>query len=244
MSFRVLYITPLILLSVYFFTIHYISAASSSSSEHSVGSNSNNLKSNQNKMGGQVGRIMTYPMSENMKNAKAVLHFQNYPLSWYRLDDGVMGGRSETHMDDIVPVGGGDSGDQVLVFSGRINTNGGGFTSIRSALPESGLPKGTEAIRIRYRGDGKTYKLLLSAGQQSVFSRGPSWQMDLPTESRNSSESMQEAVLPLCNFLPSFGPRSATEEQKKTLSLVPQEQRQIGLMLSLKVSYLFITFVI
>ena len=184
-------------------------------------------------MGGQATRMMTYPMSENIRNATAVLKFQGQALSWYRLDDGVMGGQSSTHTENLV------NEDGNLSFSGIINTNGGGFASLRAALPDNGLPENTDAIKVRYRGDGKTYKVILTEGQRFAggpFSRSPTWQIDLPTECLDSTQPMQEAILSLKDFVPSFGPRKVSEDDKKSLVLIPSEQRLVGFMLSLKLS--------
>jgi len=162
-----------------------------------------------------------------------------------------MGGQSSTDHDKVVTS---NSNCKVLRFAGQINTNGGGFCSIRAALPDTtGLclaNSGTTnneveeevtGIKIRYRGDGKTYKVILSDGQRSTggpFSRSPTWQMDLPTVDRTNDDTttMDEAILPLNRFQPSFGPRSVSEEEKAKLVLVASEQRMIGLMLSLKLS--------
>jgi len=68
-------------------------------------------------------------------------------LGWYVQNDNVMGGRSE---------GGFKTEDQQLVFSGSTNTNGGGFSSIRTqrfafdASEYSGM-------RLRVKGDGRSY---------------------------------------------------------------------------------------
>jgi len=178
------------------------------------------------------------------------------------LDDGVMGGQSSTNMAEHNAEIIGENNhvnysSQVLRFAGQINTNGGGFCSIRAALPDaSGLCFANSTtitneqqqeevtvtgIKIRYRGDGKTYKVILSDGQRSTggpFSRSPTWQMDLPTVDRtnDATTAMDEVILPLNGFQPSFGPRSVSEEEKAKLVLIASEQRMIGLMLSLKLS--------
>ena len=112
----------------------------------------------------------------------ASLKLGDNTLHWHRLDDGVMGGQSETLHTST------DAGE--LIFKGQINTNGGGFTSIRSPI-EGGLASDTTAIRVSYIGDGKTYKVLLSEGNKSAFGpsrRSPSWQTDLPTKNDGSEE--------------------------------------------------------
>ncbi|MEM6531434.1 MAG: CIA30 family protein [Myxococcota bacterium] len=73
-------------------------------------------------------------------------------LAWYVVNDNVMGGRSEGRF----AVDGG-----VLRFQGRTNTNGGGFSSIRSGPLELDL-SARSGIRIRVRGDGRRYTWRLS----------------------------------------------------------------------------------
>jgi len=70
--------------------------------------------------------------------------------TWKTVNDNVMGGRSK----------GGFKLDKergVLVFSGATNTNGGGFSSIRTE--EHSWRMGEAAgIEIRFKGDGRTFK--------------------------------------------------------------------------------------
>lgn len=68
---------------------------------------------------------------------------------WWPVNDGVMGGRSS----------GGpafENGD--LVFSGSINTNGGGFSSIRRSIARGDL-SGAQSMTMRVKSDGRSYKL-------------------------------------------------------------------------------------
>lgn len=74
-------------------------------------------------------------------------------LGWFTVNDGVMGGRSE---------GGARIADGVLVFSGITNTNGGGFSSIRTQPILPSLA-GKDAIRVLARGDGRRYVLRLES---------------------------------------------------------------------------------
>mmetsp|Transcript_48514 Transcript_48514/g.48877 ORF Transcript_48514/g.48877 Transcript_48514/m.48877 type:complete len:219 (-) Transcript_48514:456-1112(-) len=180
---------------------------------------------------GQAMRMMKYDRAGNIANSIDALSFDGYPLNWHRLDDGVMGGKSETLQDLLMTPT--SEGESMLRFSGTINTEGGGFASIRAPLSETGLTKETTALRIKYRGDGRTYKVLLSNGNQSTggpWSKNPSWQIDLPT----SSNGVTSTSLPLSKFLPSFGARAASDTDNFTL--IPSEMHEIGLMLSLKLS--------
>ena len=47
-----------------------------------------------------------------------------------------------------------------LLFEGTLNTNGGGFASIRTR-PEALINSDAEAFTLRVRGDGRTYKMRL-----------------------------------------------------------------------------------
>ena len=69
--------------------------------------------------------------------------------SWIIVNDGVMGGKS---------IGEGALGDGVLTFSGVINTNGGGFSSVRGAVDVDVASDATE-FRLRVRTDGRRYEL-------------------------------------------------------------------------------------
>ena len=68
-------------------------------------------------------------------------------LGWYVLNDNVMGGRSE---------GGFRIAGAELQFAGRTNTNGGGFSSIRTQPMQLDLSD-QEGIRLQVRGDGRRY---------------------------------------------------------------------------------------
>ena len=185
---------------------------------------------------GQVMRIMTYDRAENERNAVGALDFVNHPssqLQWVRLDDGVMGGQSSTVHSCTT--------EGSLHFTGEINTNGGGFCSIRAAIP-NGLPAETQAIRLKVIGDGKTYKLLLSDGSRSTFGpskRSPSWQFDLKTTDSNGGKEPQEIVVPVSSLVPSWGggPRGQpTSEEREQAQFNVQDMKEIGIMLSLQLS--------
>lgn len=68
-------------------------------------------------------------------------------LGWYVQNDNVMGGRSE---------GGFDRADDELVFAGSTNTNGGGFSSIRTQPFKVDL-SAYDGIRLRVKADGRRY---------------------------------------------------------------------------------------
>ena len=161
---------------------------------------------------------MKYDRAANERNAIGSLNFVNQALEWFRLDDGVMGGQSETLHRSLKEC-------ESLDFCGTINTDGGGFCSIRANLNEP-LPPYTKALKIQYTGDGKTYKLLLSDGTRG--SRTPSWQADVPT----TPQKKETQTIILESFKPSMGPRPAPAG----LQFNANEMQEIGIMLSLKLS--------
>lgn len=180
---------------------------------------------------GQAVRSLKYDRAANEAAAIPALQWAGVPIKWHRLDDGVMGGRSETVHE---------AKDGPLHFSGTINTSGGGFASIRAPIQH--IPTGSDAIRLVFRGDGKTYKLLLSDGNPSTgspFAKTPSWQVDIPTEDRMNSAEWQEISISFSKLLPAFGGRAEdrpSAEEHAGYKFHPAEMRQIGLMLSLRLS--------
>jgi len=81
---------------------------------------------------------------------------------WQIVVDGVMGGQSTGALSIR---------DEALVFFGETSLqNNGGFSSIRARVP-SGALAGYDALRIRVKGDGRTYIL----GASSLSGRGDSY---------------------------------------------------------------------
>jgi len=68
-------------------------------------------------------------------------------LGWYVVNDNVMGGRSDGDFEQ-------KQGE--LHFAGRTNTNGGGFSSIRTRLLNLDLSNHS-GIELRIKGDGRRY---------------------------------------------------------------------------------------
>jgi NADH dehydrogenase [ubiquinone] 1 alpha subcomplex assembly factor 1 len=71
----------------------------------------------------------------------------NPDLGWYVQNDNVMGGKSE---------GGFAISSGQLIFSGNTNTNGGGFSSIRTKPLKQDLSVYT-GIRVKVKADGRRY---------------------------------------------------------------------------------------
>lgn len=71
--------------------------------------------------------------------------------AWYSVNDNVMGGRS---------LGSFTVANNILNFSGSINTNGGGFASIRHEV-DNNLFVGADRLRLSVRSDGREYSINL-----------------------------------------------------------------------------------
>lgn len=111
--------------------------------------------------------------TKQMEKASLLFDFTNDDpkQNWIVVNDNVMGGRSE---------GGFSSKKKHLIFSGNTNTNGGGFSSIRTKPSDFDLGDKT-GLHIRYKGDGRTYKLGVrlegkSVSYRSNFTSGNGWQ--------------------------------------------------------------------
>ena len=105
-------------------------------------------------------------------------------LGWFSVDDGVMGGRSS---------GGFRIEHGALVFSGTTNTNGGGFSSIRTQ-PRLPSLQGREAILLTAQGDGRCYVLRLESHDGVAY-----WAEFQPAVGVASS-----IRVPLADFRPRF----------------------------------------
>lgn len=71
--------------------------------------------------------------------------------NWRAVNDGVMGGLSS---------GGPSFQNGHMVFAGVINTNGGGFSSVRTPVAPGALADMT-ALKLRVKSDGRAYKVTL-----------------------------------------------------------------------------------
>lgn len=111
------------------------------------------------------------------------------PLRWVTVLDGVMGGRSSGEFDIE---------DGTLRFAGVLNTNGGGFSSIRAQT--SAKLGDYEGIHLRVRGDGRTYSMRL---QQSGEGRRrvASYRAEFATQKGGS---WQDVWLPFDRFVPTW----------------------------------------
>lgn len=110
-------------------------------------------------------------------------------MGWYVQDDGVMGGLSK---------GSFKSANGTLTFTGFTNTNGGGFSSIRTQRFNLDL-SGFEGIRLKVKGDGRRYSWQLQT-DATWRGRPVSYWADFDTQ---ASEWITVDI-PFTNFKPQF----------------------------------------
>jgi len=129
-------------------------------------------------------------------------------LVWTVVNDNVMGGRSSG--DFAIS-------DGRLVFRGEINTNGGGFASIRTE-PEQ-LDMGShDGLKLKVRGDGRTYKFrIVTAGSDFAY------MADFPTQ--NGEWVIID--LPFSTFQPSWRGRTLDRPP-----VTPSDINSIGFMIA------------
>lgn len=109
-------------------------------------------------------------------------------LPWAVVNDDVMGGRSEGDLRLT---------DDSLLFTGVTNTRGGGFSSIRSR-PHAFDLGAHDGVRLRVRGDGRTYTFRLTTSDTRDQRRRPSYWADFETR----EGSWEEIDVPFDRFRP------------------------------------------
>ena len=132
-------------------------------------------------------------------------------LGWFVVNDGVMGGRSR---GGFTPTG------DAIDFRGTTNTNGGGFSSIRTR--DLALDLGAyDGIRVRVRGDGRRYTWRLTTDAR-WRGRQVSYWADFETKAGTWTTS----DIPWSAFKPQWRGRKLSG-----LPLDPRRIRGMGLMI-------------
>lgn len=98
---------------------------------------------------------------------------------WRAVNDGVMGGLSS---------GGPNFDAGHMTFSGVINTNGGGFSSVRSSAKPGELT-GTDGLSLRVKSDGRDYKVTMRTNATYGWRR-ISFQAPIKTQSAGEWETV------------------------------------------------------
>lgn len=135
--------------------------------------------------------------------------------AWFAIDDGVMGGRSRSGLLATT--------DGTALFAGVVSLeNGGGFASVRAANPGPNLAV-YDALRLRLRGDGHTYKLSLKSTRDFD---GVLYQASFATV----ADVWEEFDIPLDGFRPTFRGRPVPQAGPLDRARV----ETVGLMISEK----------
>ncbi|MFT4542834.1 MAG: NADH dehydrogenase [ubiquinone] 1 alpha subcomplex assembly factor 1 [Planctomycetota bacterium] len=141
------------------------------------------------------------------------------PLRWLSVEDGVMGGLSSCSFRVV---------DAVLQFSGVLNTNGGGFASIRTRPTQLGL-EGMEGVHLRVKGGGRTYSARL---QDSDGMRAASYRAEFET---TKTGEWQDVWLPFRSFRASWRGRDLDRPP-----IDPAEIQTIGITIADKIDGAFL----
>jgi len=132
---------------------------------------------------------------------------------WIAVNDNVMGGLSEGKASWTE--------DGCLRFSGRVSLeNNGGFASIRT-LPRNFQLGGFKGVRIRVKGDGRTYQFRIRTDDAYD---GIAFKQDFSA----APNEWVEIDLPFASFQPSFRGRIQPDIEP----LAASEIRQIGFLLA------------
>jgi monofunctional biosynthetic peptidoglycan transglycosylase len=141
--------------------------------------------------------LMTYPgpapgAAESHGDAERLLTDftpASSDFGWYVVNDNVMGGRSEGDFERE---------EKRLFFAGRTNTNGGGFSSIRTKPLELDLSNQT-GIRLEVKGDGRRYTWRLTTNAR-WRGRQISYWADFETQ----DGAWSTVSIPFSDFIPQF----------------------------------------
>lgn len=136
----------------------------------------------------------------------------NDHLLWRIINDGVMGGLSDSKMEIIK--------EDLGRFSGHVSLkNNGGFASTRALINEMDLSK-TEKISLKVKGDGRRYSFRLRTDQNFD---GVSYAADFATQ-KNEWITIE---LNYSDFTPTFRGRKVSAPELKGDHI-----RQIGILIS------------
>jgi len=142
----------------------------------------------------------------------ASAHVSSSDSTWYSINDNVMGGKS---------LGTFSENNDHLHFHGSINTNGGGFASIRKDISTHQFI-GADRIRLAVQSDGRAYSVQLqdaSNQQQATSHRAPF--------STSGADKYEVIDISLKDLVPTFRGRRIQSEPLNTTTV-----RTIGIMLS------------
>ncbi|MGB3625556.1 MAG: CIA30 family protein [Henriciella sp.] len=132
---------------------------------------------------------------------------------WRTVNDTVMGGRSN---------GGRAIENGELVFSGTINTNGGGFSSVRREM-EPGALDGATAFVLHLKSDGRDYRLIARTDEE-FRGRSVSYQAPIPQSPAGEWTSVR---VPFSEFAPGVFGRDVP-----AAPFAPEELNELGFIIA------------
>lgn len=158
---------------------------------------------------------MTSSASPKKATVSPLVTFQSpeEARSWRTVNDDVMGGRS---------LGGSVVEAGQLVFTGLINTNGGGFSSVRRQL-EPGALEGGRALVLSVKSDGRAYRLIAQTDAR-FRDRYVSYQAPIPVSEVGEWATVR---IPLSDFAPTVFGRSVPASE-----FVPAQVTELGVIIA------------
>lgn len=132
--------------------------------------------------------------------------------AWRAVNDGVMGGKSS---------GGPTFENNVMRFAGTINTNGGGFSSVRARVG-AGSMADASGLLVRVRSDGRQYQMNLRTSATYRF-RNIAFRADIPVTPPGE---WAEVTVPFSEMQASVFGRAVPGKFDKT------DVRQVGIILA------------
>jgi len=158
---------------------------------------------------------MAAAITEDFDSMKTISDFSNpaEKEKWVIINDGVMGGLSQSSMEI--------ADDSTALFSGSVSLkNNGGFASTRTSSEDLELEK-YSGLRLRVKGDGKKYQLRLRTDDNFD---GVAFKHEFITE----PDEWMEIDFPFEKFIASFRGRELPEIGSPD----PAKVKQIGFLIS------------
>ena len=151
----------------------------------------------------------------DMKGCNMYVNFETAKeaQAWRAVNDGVMGGLSS---------GGPSFENGHMVFEGVINTNGGGFSSLRSPVEARALAEAS-GLKMRIKSDGREYKATLRTNM-TYRGRLISFQATIP---QTPKEKWAEVIVPFAGLRGSIFGRPL-----RGASFEKGEVRELGIILA------------
>jgi len=107
------------------------------------------------------------------------MDFKGAASGWAAVNDGVMGGKSS---------GSSNVQNSLLVFEGVLNTDGGGFSSVRTPVNRGDLA-GADGLTMRVKSDGRAYRITMQTDKKNLF-RPVSFNADIPVTAAGEWETV------------------------------------------------------